>query len=179
MHREDDEQYWIERASQGDQRAYKKLYDSHVEQLFRFLKQFSGNSALVEEWVQRAFIKAYVHLETFKGNSRFSTWLISIAMNEMKSDFRKKNNFILPDDNYPELHIESEEERFAWQDSMRELLQELGEQQRSVFLLYEVEGYSHAEIASILHIGENASRTMLCRTKQWLRTQWELMEKAV
>ncbi len=173
------ENIWIKKALRGDQSSFKLLYESNVEQLFRFLKQYSEDSYLVEDWVQRSFIKAYQNLETFRGNSRFSTWLFSIALNEMKTDVRRKHILVFSEHELPEQMTESEEERFGWHDSMKLLLQNLDEQKRSIFLLFEVEGYSHAEIALILHIGEGASRTLLCRAKQQLRTEWEKMEKAV
>jgi RNA polymerase sigma-70 factor (ECF subfamily) len=97
-------------------------------------------------------------------------------MNEMKTDKRRPNLVMLTAD---ELHEEAgpaEEERFLWHDAMHRLLGVLDETKRSLFVLYEVEGYSHAEIAEILGIGQNASRTILCRVKHALRTQWELLE---
>ena len=97
----------------------------------------------------------------------------------MKSDFRHKKILTLPEQDVPEQSSKSEEEQFAWNDSMRILLSGLEDRKRTVFMLFEVEGFSHSEIASMLKIEENASRTLLCRAKQWLRTQWEQMEKAV
>ncbi len=174
-----EEHICIQKAIKGDQRSYKLLYDDNVRQLFRFLRQYSEDKHLVEDWVQRTFIKAYHNLESFKGESRFSTWLISIALNEMRTDVRRKHILVFTEHDLPDRIIESEEERFAWNDSMKILLQELDDQKRSIFLLFEVEGYTHAEIAQIMQIGENASRTLLCRAKQQLRTKWETMEKAI
>ncbi|MBI3189131.1 MAG: sigma-70 family RNA polymerase sigma factor [Ignavibacteriales bacterium] len=169
----------IDKAKRGNQTAFRKLYDFHVEPLFRFMRQYSTDTHLVEDWVQRAFIKAYKNMQSFKGNSKFETWLFTIALNEMRSDFRKPNILSFIGDELPDIHTINEEERFVWDDSMKTLLHELDEEKKSVFLLYEIEGYTHAEIASMLNINENASRTILCRAKQWLRTQWEQMEKAV
>ncbi len=176
----------IEKAKRGNQSAFRKLYDFHVEPLFRFMHQYSSEKAQVEEWVQRAFIKAFNNLQSFKGNSKFATWLFSIAINEMRTDLRKPKVVSFANHDSTELQLlhthgndYSEEERFVWNDAMKTMLQELDEQKRSVFLLFEVEGYSHAEIASMLNINESASRATLCRTKQWLRTQWEQMEKAI
>ncbi|MBI3194811.1 MAG: sigma-70 family RNA polymerase sigma factor [Ignavibacteriae bacterium] len=169
----------IDKAKRGNQPAFKKLYDVHVEPLFRFMRQYSNDTVQVEEWVQRAFIKAFNNVQSFKGNSRFATWLFTIALNEMRTDLRKPNILSFTNNELPEIHFLQEEERFIWSDSMKTLLHELDEQKRSVFFLYEVEGYSHAEIATMLNINESASRTTLCRAKQWLRTQWEQMEKAI
>ncbi len=169
----------VEQARHGDRRAFQRLYEGHVMRLFRFLHQFSSDTVQVEEWTQRAFIKAFQRLTTFRGNSAFATWLFSIALNEMRSDTRIRTINYVSEDELPELTQPSEEERFVWSDSMKVLLRDLDEQKKSIFILFEVEGYSHTEIASMLEISEEASRTSLCRTKRWLRTQWQQLESMV
>jgi len=175
-----DETILITKVKQGDQRAFKKLYDQNVEPLYRFMRQYSKDSALIEDWVQRAFIKSYKNIGAFSGTSRFSTWLFTIALNEMRTDVRKPNIIMFNSnelESYPAL--EENNTGFEWNDIMKSWLSDLDEAKRTVFVLFEVEGYSHAEIASILNINENLSRTLLYRTKQLLKTKWESMEKAV
>ena len=82
----------IERALDGDQSAYRDLYDHHVDYLFRFLMQFSQDRQIVADWVQQSFIKAFVKLDKFKGKSQFRTWLFSIGINEMRSAKRKQKH---------------------------------------------------------------------------------------
>jgi RNA polymerase sigma factor (sigma-70 family) len=170
----DNEILIIHRAQKGDQKAFKMLYDSNVVSLFRFMKQFSKDSVEVEEWVQRSFIKAYEHLPTFRGDAKFSSWLFRLGLNEMKMDRRR--SAILQIDNSEIEEVPSEEqdaEQFAWDAMMKTLLGELDEHKRMVFLLYEVEGYSHAEIAEMLSVGESASRTILTRAKRELKELWK------
>src|SRR4051812_32189698 len=81
----------IESIKTGDERAFQTLYDNHVESLYRFMRQHSKDTAQVEDWVQRAFIKAFRSIHTFNGASKFSTWLFTIALNEMRTDFRRPN----------------------------------------------------------------------------------------
>jgi len=171
-----DEPQLIARARQGDHNAFRTLYELHVDGLYRFLKQFSGNHDDVEDWVQRSFIRAYRALDRFGGRSRFATWLIAIGLNEMRSD-RRKPAMVIVDGGAEAAAEEDLAERFVWDDLMRGWLAELDETKRAVFLLYEVEGFSHAEIAAMLEIGESASRTILARTKQWLREQWNRERK--
>jgi RNA polymerase sigma factor (sigma-70 family) len=64
------------------------------------------------------------------------------------------------------------EEEFEWKQDMKWLLAELDEFKRSVFILFEVEGYSHSEIADMMNISESLSRTTLCRTKNQLKEKW-------
>jgi len=175
-----DETILINKGKQGDQRAFKKLYDLHAVQLYRFMRQYSQDEIQVEDWVQRSFIKAFSNIETFSGTSRFSTWLFTIALNEMRTDFRKPNIIVFNITELERYHaLEEHNTCFEWNDIMKSWLSELDEAKRTVFVLFEVEGYSHSEIASILNINENASRTLLHRAKQLLKTKWESTEKAV
>jgi RNA polymerase sigma-70 factor (ECF subfamily) len=175
-----DEITLINKVKQGDQRAFKKLYDLNVEPLYRFMRNYSQDAAQVEDWVQRAFIKSYKNMGAFSGTSRFSTWLFTIALNEMRTDFRKPNIIVFNTTEMESYHaLEENNTSFEWNDIMESWLSELDEAKRTVFVLFEVEGYSHSEIASILNINENTSRTLLHRAKQLLKTKWESMEKAV
>ncbi|MFA6469711.1 MAG: RNA polymerase sigma factor [Bacteroidota bacterium] len=162
----------IVRIKNGDSQSYKILYDSYVVFLFRFLKQFRKSDSDVKELVQRAFIKAYEGLASFNNRSSFKTWLFTIALNEMRSDARR--NSIIPfvdAEEIDEYVTVDEEEAFMWNSTLRTLFEQLDETKRIVFTLYEVEGYSHAEIADMLSIGESTSRTILTRAKQHLRKQ--------
>ena len=164
----------IEKVKKGDTKAFKKLYDDNVQSLYRFLFQFSGNRYIVEDWVQTTFIKAYKNIDRFEYKSKFSTWLFSIGLNEMRSYFRNKSNLktVSFDDIYMDEHL-LEEEAFEWQEDMRWLLSELDEDKKAVFILFEVEGFSHSEVSQILNISEASSRTTLSRTKQYLKQRWQ------
>jgi len=166
-------EYSVAEAKKGSQKAFKKLFDDNVNIIYRFLYQFSQNPDQLQEWTQRAFIKAFENIKSFEGNSKFSTWLIKIGINEMKSDFARlkdKRTVFLEDEQYDS--AVSLEEEFEWKQDMKWLLAELDEFKRAVFILYEVEGYSHSEIAEILNISEAFSRTSLCRVKNQLKEKW-------
>lgn len=165
----------IEQAKRGSNKAFAALYERNVHALYRFLRQFGNkhNSEDIEDWVQRAFVKAFTKIDGFEGKSRFSTWLFRLAVNEMRSDFRKLT--LLPletvaDENYEQEDVYADD--FIWEMTMKELLDEISPIKKSVFILYEVEGYSHAEIAHILGIEESTSRSVLARTKNYLRKRW-------
>ncbi|HLE33902.1 MAG TPA: sigma-70 family RNA polymerase sigma factor [Bacteroidota bacterium] len=175
-----DEPALVQRSRTGDHEAFRTLYEAHVDPLYRFLRQFSNDHHEVEEWVQRAFIKAYERLDSFREDSRFSTWIFSIGLNEMRSDRRRATILQFePQESDDRLPAEDSSEGFHWNDMMRGWLSQLAELKRAVFLLYEVEGYNHSEIALMLGIQESTSRTILTRTKQWLREQWEKERREV
>lgn len=167
----------IRRIKQGDKNAFQKLFDQNVNQLYRFLCQFTKDKDLVEDWVQRAFIKAYYNLDKFEGNSKFSTWLFSIGINEMKTDMKKINSRRFEEVEENTLGIgENEVKDFEWSHDMKWLLSELNDTWKAVFVLFEVEGYSHTEISEIMDISASASRTILCRTKNVLKEKWSKQE---
>jgi len=167
-----EETIWIAEAKEGNQKAFRELYDANVSPLFRFLKQFGSDTDQVEEWVQRAFVKAFAHLDSFDGRSRFSSWLFRLALNEMRMDWRRRRivAFVPMDDERGDLLREAD--LFEWKQLMKTWMDELDETKRAVFILYEVEGYSHAEIASMLGIAESSSRTLLVRAKRILQDRW-------
>lgn len=165
-----EEEQWLERARNGEESAFKKLYDTHVEGLFRFLNQFSRNREEVKDWVQIAFIKGFEKLHTFHGSARFRTWLWSIALNEVRMTRRSAKPLVVEEEvpeNGRAVSDISKEELMTMQNQIAQL----DEQKRMVLLLYEVEGYSHREIAFMLEVGESSSRTILSRTKKELRNK--------
>jgi RNA polymerase sigma-70 factor (ECF subfamily) len=168
-----DESRWIDQAKEGDHKAFKLLYEQYVTPLYRFMRQFSSDPDEAEEWTQRAFIKAFEHLGGFDGRARFSSWLFKLALNEMRMDRRRATIVPFIASNTDEYSPEPEPDLIEWRETMRTWLEDLDETKRTVFVLYEVEGYSHAEIASLLEIGESTSRTILSRTKQYLKTRWQ------
>ncbi len=170
----------VEKAKSGDWRAYKELYERHAGPLYRFMRQYSADVTEVEEWVQRSFIKAYSHLASFTGASRFSTWLFTIGLNEMKTDRRRPDLVAFNSEDLNNYDGDSaEHDDFLWHDALRKLVDRMDETKKTVFLLYEVEGYSHAEIATMMGVGETASRTILHRARQWLKREWQSEEKRI
>lgn len=159
----------IEQALNGNQQAYRELYEKHADHLFCFLMQFSQDRQLVADWVQQSFIKAFTKLKTFEGKSQFRTWLFSIGINEMRSALRKTRKLtkIEMSENVSDLFIQKRD-LDNWM-SVKSAIRELDHNKRLVFLLHEVEGYSHREIADMLGVGESTSRTILSRTKMILR----------
>lgn len=175
-----DEARWIEQAKNGDEKAFRNLYESHIPSLYRFMNQFSKNVSEVEDWVQRAFIRAFRHLHQFQGGAKFSSWLFRIAINEMRSD-RRRMDLVTSVSSFDESLMDkgSMAEKFEWDSTMKVFLEQLDETKRIVFILYEVEGYSHAEIASMLGFGESTSRTVLSRTRQFLKKEWQKDRRSV
>jgi RNA polymerase sigma-70 factor (ECF subfamily) len=157
----------ILRAAGGEQQAFAALYNLHVDDLFRFLNQFSGNRDQTAEWVQNSFVNAFTHLHQFGGRSSFKTWLFRIAINEVRTGIRKA----LPENEIygEETSGDQPENEPLLHHDLNVWLRHIDERHRAVLLLAEAEGYSHAEIAHMLDITEGTSRSMLARAKNRLR----------
>jgi RNA polymerase sigma factor (sigma-70 family) len=168
----------VRKAKNGSEKAYRKLFDLYASRLFRFLRQFSQDRDIVEDWVQQTFIKAFRNINRFEERSKFVTWLFQIGLNEMRNEFSRKNIFdnnYPPDENYAK--DENIEETFEWFHEMKWLLSGIDAEKRAIFLLFEVEGYSHSEISEMMNISEQKSRTTLSRTKTFLRDKWNSERK--
>jgi RNA polymerase sigma-70 factor (ECF subfamily) len=160
----------IKRAINGEQSAFKKLYEDNIDSLYCFLSQFAESDSQKEEWSQRAFIKAFNKLSQFNHRSSFKTWLFTIGMNEMRSDMRKKIDFETIEDSQLEFKQSNDiGETDIWLRA-KSAIKKLRPEKRMVCLLHIAENYSHAEIAEMIGITEGASRTILHRAKQELRT---------
>lgn len=159
----------VVRARSGDQLAFKSIYERHMQGLFRFMTQFSDDRDLISDWVQLAFIKAFQNLDRFEGRSAFKSWLYKIAINEMRQSYRSSHR---------EPDYIDEEQLYAYSDqrgspvdwiTLKDRIRRLPDRQRLVFLMFEIEGFSHAEIAHVLNITESSSRSILTRVKIQLR----------
>jgi RNA polymerase sigma-70 factor (ECF subfamily) len=159
----------VRKAVSGDQRAFSALYELHVDALFCFLNQFSENRTQTADWVQTSFIKAFHSLHRFEGRSSFKTWLFTIGLNEVRTAMRGTH---LETIDVLEDQMDSgyaEEKNPLPVHDLKIWLRVLDVRQRSVLLLAEVEGYSHAEIAEMLSITESTSRSILSRAKATVR----------
>src|SRR5215471_17407416 len=83
----------IERVRAGDPRAERELYDSHVDRVYRLAYRLAGDDELARDFTQETFIRAFDRLDTFRGDSRFSTWLHAIATSVALNGLRKTKRF--------------------------------------------------------------------------------------
>lgn len=159
----------------GDSGAFETIYRNYGERMKSIAFNHLGNIADAEDAVQEAFLKAHRAAGTYTGEAAFSTWLYRILVNTCYDHLRKRKRRpedLLIDDEGVTFDWEAESVDDAKRLTLRKLLNELPEQKRSVFMLFEVEGLSHAEIASILGISEGNSKWILFSTKKQLKERW-------
>ncbi len=162
----------VERAKRGDQVAFRRLYDANVDRIYRLTYRMAGSEELARDFTQEAFLRAWQRLEQFRGDAAFSTWLHSIAVSVSlngirKADRHRKRERSLEDAAHlarTKPPVEAEV-----RDRLRGAVDALPEIYRTVFLMHDLEGYSHGEIAETLGVAEGTSKARLFRARAKLR----------
>ncbi|HYM60143.1 MAG TPA: RNA polymerase sigma factor [Thermoanaerobaculia bacterium] len=158
----------------GDPEVFEELYRLHGDRMKSMAWNHLGNIADAEDAVQETFIKIHRAAGGYSGEAAFSTWLFRILINTCYDQLRRRKRRAEEspiDDDLGAMRAATtvdETKRLA----LRKLLAALPEQRRSVFVLFEIEGLSHAEIATILDITEGNSKWILFSTKKQLQEQW-------
>jgi RNA polymerase sigma-70 factor (ECF subfamily) len=157
----------------GDLRAYEQLYTMHGARMKNIARNLLGNPMDAEDAVQETFLKVQRSIAGFRGQSSFVTWtyriLINTCYDARRSRLRKKE--IANDDSSesPRPEARASVAHPSLRMALERALASLTRHQRDVFLLYEVEGFRHAEIAGMLEITETASKNTLFQAKKNLR----------
>jgi len=175
------DQQLVERAQQGDKKAFELLVGKYQRKLARLLSRFIRDAAEVEDVTQEAFIKAYRALPTFRGDSAFYTWLYRIGINTAKNylvamgrrapttteiDSEEAEGFEggdqLRDLNTPENEMATRQIA----DTVNQTLSELPEELRTAITLREIEGMSYEDIANIMNCPIGTVRSRIFRARE-------------
>lgn len=162
----------IQRAKAGDPDAFRILYEGHVGRIYALCLRLAGDPTKAEELVQDTFVRAWQKLPGFRGESAFGTWIFRIAVNvaltERRSTGRREARIGTVAD--PEaLPTAGRSGDPGDRMDLEEAISGLPPKARAVFLLYDVEGYQHSEIAEMTGIAEGTSKTQLFRARRLLR----------
>ncbi|MEA2462854.1 MAG: hypothetical protein QOJ98_601 [Acidobacteriota bacterium] len=157
----------------GDTQVFEEIYRRFGDRMKSIAWNHLGNSSDAEDAVQETFLKVHRAATTFTGEASFGTWVYRILVNTCYDLLRKRRRRVeeAPLDDSLERSGSSVDDmkRIA----LRRLLDELPEQRRSVFTLFEIEGLSHAEIGQVLGISEGNSKWILFATKKELQEKWK------
>jgi RNA polymerase sigma-70 factor (ECF subfamily) len=163
-------------CASGDTKVFEELYARFGERMKSIAWNTLRNRSDAEDAVQETFLKIHRAATTYTGEASFSTWAFRILVNTCYDLLRKRKRRI---DEAPLEDLVETAERTptavddAKRMTLRKLLDDLPEQRRTVFTLFEIEGLSHAEIAAILGISEGNSKWILFATKKELREKWK------
>ena len=174
----------VARAKEGDASAFEQLVRQYDRQVFRVAQHITQNREDAEDIAQDVFFKAYTKLDQFQGNSKFSTWLVRIAVNESLMRLRKrKTSKTVPMDEDVQTEEGSIPRDFAeWRpnpeqqfnqaelrDILRKTIQGLPPGFRTVFTLRDIENLSTEETAEALGLSVPAVKSRLLRARLQLR----------
>jgi RNA polymerase sigma-70 factor, ECF subfamily len=169
----------VARAKAGDEEAFGTLFEQHKRRVYSLCLLMTGDAAEAEDLTQDAFIQVFRKLASFRGDSAFSTWLYRVAVNTVLMSLRKRKLRQVSLDEPVTNEHGSMPRDFGCQDSalsgtvdriaLLRAIQELPEGYRKIFLLHEVEGYEHQEIARLLRCSVGNSKSQLHKAKLKIR----------
>ena len=171
----------IRRAQQGDSEAFATLFHTHKMRIYSLCLRMTNNAAEAEDLAQDAFLQVFRKLATFRGDSALSTWLYRIAVNTVLMHFRRKTPCRVSLDEPVRNQDDSRSVRreYGTRDgrldsavtrvALTRAISELPEGYRAIFLLHEVDGYQHREIAQLLGCSVGNSKSQLHKAKLKIR----------
>jgi RNA polymerase sigma-70 factor (ECF subfamily) len=155
----------VEDCKRGNVRAYERLYETHAARMKSIAFHMLGNRSDAEDAVQETFLKVYRSVAGFGGQSSLGTWMYRVLLNTCYDCGRKKQRLAespVPADMPGQSNV-------PLKIALKGALSRLNERQRTVFLLFEVEGLKHSEIAVILDAPEGTCRSWLFEAKRELK----------
>lgn len=170
----------VDRAQAGDQAAFEQLYRDHVGRVYALCLRMTADTGRAEELTQDVFLRAWTKLSTFRGDAAFSTWLHRLAVNVVLADKRSQGKRWARLMGTDELEpyegaaskaglMEPSRARKGARMDLEEAIAALPDGARTVFVLYEIEGYRHEEIAEATGTAVGTSKAQLHRARKLLR----------
>jgi len=162
----------IARAREGDETAFQELYRAHVGRVYALCLRLAGDRRDAEELTQDVFVRAWERLATFRGESAFGTWLHRLAVNTFLMERRgriRRERRVMPSDDPAALERPTAAPPAGLRLDLERAIGRLPKGAREVFLLYDVEGYTHEEIGGMLGIAAGTSKAQLFRARRLLR----------
>ena len=170
----------LAQAQAGDHRAFAQLYSLHKKRIYSLCMRMVGNTAEAEDMTQETFLQLHRKIDTFRGDSAFSTWLHRLAINVVLMHLRKKGLSLISMDEAMEPDPKGSPGRgFGARDlslagsidrmALERAVGNLPAGYRLVFVLHDIEGYEHHEIASMLDCSVGNSKSQLHKARLTLR----------
>lgn len=155
----------VDGCKRGSLRAYERLYEIHASRMKSIAFHMIGNRTDAEDVVQETFLKVYRAMSGFGEQSSLATWIYRILLNTCYDHGRKKQRL----KESPALGDPAGRSDMSLRIGLERAIERLNERHKTVFLLFEVEGLKHSEIATILAVPEGTSRTWLFEAKRELK----------
>lgn len=170
----------LERAQAGDHHAFAEIYAQHKRRVYSLCLRMLGNPAEAEDLAQESFLQLHRKIGTFRGDSAFSTWLHRLTINVVLMHLRRKGlNLVSLDEALDNSPDSGPMRRFGAQDlrltgsidrmTLEKAMADLPVGYRTIFVLHDIEGYEHNEIATMLECSIGNSKSQLHKARMKLR----------
>lgn len=169
-----DERQLVERCRSGDRSAQRRLYEAHVDRVYRLAFRMVGDETAARDFTQDTFVRAFEKLDGFRGDAAFSTWLHSVATSVVLNGLRKRKRRDAREKPLTAASQVGETPRApdpGVRDRIQRAVDGLPELYRTVFVMHDVEGYTHREIAEALEVKTGTSKARLSRARARLRIE--------
>ena len=162
----------IEKAVRNNRKAQHIIYELHASKMLSICRYYIKDIDLSEEVMLNGFFKVFKHLSSFKNNGSFEGWIRKIMVRECISELRKQRPLVYSSDQI-EVHDHFHESIHSDMAvaEIQQIIDQLPEGYKLVFVMYAIEGYKHHEIADVLGISEGTSKSQLFKARKLLQEQ--------
>lgn len=162
----------VRRAQQGDPEAFEMLYRENAGRIHALCLRMSGDAASAAELTQDVFVHAWKKLGQFRGDAQFSTWLrrlaVNLVLNALKSD-RRRNSWLNTTDDVEAFDRGASMPSVETRLELEAAVAALPRGARTVFVMHDIEGFRHKDIADALGVAEGTVKAQLHRARRLLR----------
>ena len=162
-------------AAKGDRKAFERLYRLHVNRVFTLCTRMCGSRVRGEELTQDVFVRAWEKLPQFRGDAQFSTWIHRVAVNivltDRKNEARNRKRIVEEEPEREDTPLQRASVTPGYGDRMdiTAAMETLPAGAKQIFVLHDIEGYKHEEIAEMCGITAGGSKAQLHRARLLLR----------
>jgi RNA polymerase sigma-70 factor (ECF subfamily) len=167
----------VERCRKGDLGAFEEVYRTHSRRLYGVAVRMLGNQADAEDMLQEIFLAAHRKMESFRGDSALGTWLYRLAVNLCLDYLRSRRgrtvqltDALEDEPSLPDTATQSLAARTVTKMDLERALAQLPEGCRTAFVLHDVQGLEHREVAEVMGIAEGTSKSQVHKARMRLRT---------
>jgi RNA polymerase sigma-70 factor, ECF subfamily len=161
----------VRRAIEGDERAMRLLWNQHAPHVDAIVRRLAGDPDLAQDLAQEVWIQVFRALPSWRGDAKFSTWVHRVAVNRTLNALRRTRRIASAETSIEEdsATVEQDGDRSMLASTIEDAARKLSPGARTVFLMHDVEGYTHEEIATELGITPGGSKSQLFKARAKLR----------
>jgi len=173
----------VEKCKIGDKQAFTLLYNKYAPKLLGVCIRYAKSREEAEDMLQEGFIRLFQKMDSYNGSGSFEGWMrrviVNTAINYYKTQIKYNNTLNVENNDlvFKEKYQNEPENDTIPQNKLLEMIQQLPDGYKTVFNLYVLDGYTHKEIATILNISENTSKSQLSKARKALQIQVEQYKK--